>query len=403
MNTNKRILVVANYPIKKPLHGGQKRTAAIVEEYRKRFSYVKFVAVFVREHYPTYDTGDIYLTGKSASEVVHDHLTSDIRIGNAMLEDTKLRKQIEKTLLAYKPDIIHVEQCFPYIGLKTILADLGLTPKIVYGSQNIETVIKEDVMTIAGAPESKIREAIKTIEALETDLAQSASLIAAVSEEDGQYYLSRGARSYILASNGILAIPTSKAAARKWQQTFEKQGVKHIALFVGSAHLPNMQGLRQMVGLRLGFFSADSRLVLAGGVGRHLKQHFDDSSILNITFWQRALSPGFLSEESLGGLIQTADVILLPIVKGGGSNLKTAEAILSGKKIVATSFAFRGYEEYLSLPNTWIADSPDEFKKAIVESFAKPLVRRNEVQENKAKMVQWSYSLKALVEGVNKL
>lgn len=403
MQSNKRILVIASYPIKSPLHGGQKRTAAIVAEYRKRFSSVKFAAIFVREHYPAYSRDDIYLTGKSASDTLHDHLTSDIRIGKAMATDLRLRKKIEKLLLTYRPDIIHVEQCFPYIGLKQLLSDLGIKPKIVYGSQNVETIIKRDVMTIAGADESEVTKALKTIESVETDLAQHADLIAAVSEEDGEYYLSLGAKEYTLASNGIAASAASKSALNEWQQKFASQGVKHVAVFVGSSHLPNMQGLQQMIGLRLGFLPHDTRLVLAGGVGRHLKEHFNYSNMLDITFWQRAMSLGFLSESSLSGLLETADLILLPIMKGGGSNLKTAEAILSGKKIVGTSFAFRGYEEYMELPNITIANKPADFRNAIVESFAKPLIPRSEAQERKAQTVQWSYSLKALVKGVSAL
>jgi hypothetical protein len=320
-----------------------------------------------------------------------------------MTESPKLRRKIEKLLLSFKPDIIQVEQCFAYIGLRQILKDLGLSPKIVYNSQNIETVVKEDVMKIAGAGKADIAKALRVIEEVETDLAKNASVLAAVSKADGKYYMSRRAKKYVLASNGIAESVHSPKAVNQWKKLFGDMGVKNIATFIGSSHLPNMQGLQQMIGYRLGFMPTDSRLVLAGGVGKHLKEYFDETNMLDITFWQRAMSLGFLSEQELSGLIEVADVILLPIVKGGGSNLKTAEAILSGRKIVATSFAFRGYEEHLSLPNIWVADTPEAFRQSIAEALATPLQKWSDAEEKQAQKVQWHYCLKEMVEEVSKL
>jgi hypothetical protein len=69
-----RVLVISNYPIREPTHGGQKRVAAVVEEYGKVFSKVKFVAIFVKEHYPIYSSNDLYLTGEWAEKARVDHL-----------------------------------------------------------------------------------------------------------------------------------------------------------------------------------------------------------------------------------------------------------------------------------------------------------------------------------------
>jgi hypothetical protein len=403
MPVNKRILVISNYPIKTPLHGGQKRVAAMVEEYKKTFSSVKFVAIFVREHYPSYDRDDIYLTGKWAQEAIHDHLTSDIKVSQAMIDSPVLRRKIKRLLLSYKPDIIEIEQVFPYIGLKTIIDELGIKPKIIYNSQNVEVTIKKDVMTIAGASKQETQKALKIIEDAELDLAQHANLLATVSKEDGEYYLGLGAPKYILAANGISRSKATEGSVNYWNDYFKRQGVNKVAAFIGSSHLPNMQGLNDMIGLRLGFLPADTRLALAGGVGVHLRDHFDNSNILDITFWQRAVSLGILSEKHLAGLIEYAEVLLLPISKGAGSNLKTAEAILSGKKVVGTTFSFRGYEEYVNLPNIWVADSPTAFREAIIDALNTPLVARTTEETAMSEQVQWHYSLKSLVEEAAKL
>jgi hypothetical protein len=57
-------------------------------------------------------------------------------------------------------------------------------------------------------------------------------------------------------------------------------------------------------------------------------------------------------------------VILLPIPYGGGSNLKTAEAICSGRPIVGTIKSFRGFDNFTNSRNTVITDEIDDFKEA---------------------------------------
>jgi hypothetical protein len=403
MTIKKRVLVVGTYPIKNPAHGGQKRVAAIVEEYRKVFSHVKYVAVFVREHYPQYSSDDIYLTGDLAQRVLHDRLTSDIQVGEAIANDPKVRRQVERMLQTFKPDIIEIEQVFPYMGLEKVLKDLGMTPKIVHSSHNVEVAIKDEVLTIANAPQKEIDRALKTIEKTETKLAKTADLVVAVSQEDGEWYEKHGSDSYVLAPNGIAAPTFTESGVQHWKNIFEKEKIRQTVVFIGSAHMPNMQGIRQMIGFRLGFLPPDTRLILAGGAGKHLQLHFDSDDIRDLTFWRRAISAGIISEDHLSGLIKMADVILLPIVKGGGSNLKTAEAILSGKKVVGTSFAFRGYEQYMDLANIWIADTPDGFKKAIVEALNTPLKERTKKEEKLAEQVQWHYCLQEMINTVKEL
>jgi hypothetical protein len=131
-----------------------------------------------------------------------------------------------------------------------------------------------------------------------------------------------------------------------------------------------------------------------------MQDHFDESNVLDQTFWQRAVSTGMLSDDLLSGLLAYVDVVLLPIVDGGGSNLKTAEAILSGKKIVATTFAFRGFEEYMDLPNVYIATTPSSFRETITRALAAPFQERTADEIKRAERVQWQYSLQNLVEKV---
>ncbi|CAN5371887.1 N/A [soil metagenome] len=404
MPVDKRILLIANYPIKNPMHGGQKRAAAMYREYKKTFSAVKFVAVFVREHYPDYSAGDIYLTGKWAEKVREDHLTSDIQVARAMTENPSVKRRLKRLILSFKPDIIEVEQVFPYIGLREVLKELGVSPKIVFNSQNAEAPMRRDIMAIGNAAQKDINAAVGIIHEAEAELAQTADYISAVSQNDCSYYEGLGAKDCKLAPNGISATTASEKSLQYWKNYFSVRGVKKTVLFVASAHLPNVQGLNKVVGRRLGYLDFDTRLILAGSVGRNFKEHIDASTnILDKTFWRRAIDVGTLSEELLSGLLQFADVILLPLVDGGGSNLKTAEAILSGKKVVGTTFAFRGYEQYQTLPNVWVTKDAREFRAKVSEALKTPSVDRTLNESRLAEKVEWQYCLKPMISEVAKL
>src|SRR5690606_15938162 len=108
-------------------------------------------------------------------------------------------------------------------------------------------------------------------------------------------------------------------------------------------------------------------------------------------------------EDNLNGLLRLSDVIILPITSGGGSNLKTAEAILTSKPIVATNFAFRAYENFLDLPNITISNSKTIFKKSIIDTLKKSQPSLNAQHIRKTQTVQWNYVLAPLKSAIMRL
>src|SRR5207245_2359774 len=69
-----------------------------------------------------------------------------------------------------------------------------------------------------------------------------------------------------------------------------------------------------------------------------------------------------------------AHAFILPLLGGSGSNLKTAEALWSRAWIVTTRPAFRGFDEYLKLPQVVLSEPGSGFGSAIatVLQRAKP-------------------------------
>jgi hypothetical protein len=182
-------------------------------------------------------------------------------------------------------------------------------------------------------------------------------------------------------------------------------GVEKTAVFVGSAHPPNWAGFLRMIGKGLGFVPGNARIVAAGSISDFFDRevHEDSLDIQDVTFWKRAISAGRLSEEKLRAIINVADIILLPITEGGGSNLKTAEAIIADKKVVTTSHALRSFEWFRDFPNVWVEDDPAKFKKAITIAFTATKKERTDRQQKQAEAVLWENCLKSLIKNMREL
>ena len=70
----------------------------------------------------------------------------------------------------------------------------------------------------------------------------------------------------------------------------------------------------------------------------------------------------------------SADAIVMPITYGGGMKVKTAEALMYGKRIFATSEALAGYERNVRYMNC--CDTADDFIGAINRYFREETVQK---------------------------
>lgn len=104
----------------------------------------------------------------------------------------------------------------------------------------------------------------------------------------------------------------------------------------------------------------------------------------------------------LQSMVRASHLVLLPITTGEGSNLKTAEALESGRPIVGTLKAFRGFEDALSLPHVYIANSSDEFRRSVRDILNKPRYTNGTPYEIRSKYY-WKNTLHPIVECVKNL
>lgn len=400
----KKILIINTFPIAEPQTGGQKRQAAIVEAYESAFDVVRYVGVFFKGYYKHFSKWDIPLPAELTQKVHEQPHLVDVTCSNAIYENPTVKRKMTKILRDLNPDVIQIEQAFPYLGMKRLLEELDMHPQLVFSSHNVEAPMKREILEGVGMPKSEIDAAVKLINDIELELTRKSSLVIACTEADRQYYEKNDAQKTVLARNGMAPIRTTKTDMTHWRTYFADRGINKTALFVASAHPPNWIGFTDMVGLGVGFLDFDARILLAGGVCDYFESSLrEEYNPYHTTFWQRVVPCGRPSDASLGALIKLANVIILPITEGGGSNLKTAEAILADKPIVATPHAFRSFENLQDLPNVYIAETRDAFQQAIRTAMTAPAKKRTPEETERAESVLWKNCLRNAVEEVSTL
>jgi len=108
---------------------------------------------------------------------------------------------------------------------------------------------------------------------------------------------------------------------------------------------------------------------VAGGTSDWLRARLAEQG-LSEALGGRLVLLGRINDLALSALIENAACILLPIQYGGGSNLKTAEALLSGRRIVASPASMRGFDAFRGLPGVTVANGPAEFGAAVRSALA---------------------------------
>ncbi|HEB88693.1 MAG TPA: glycosyltransferase, partial [Deltaproteobacteria bacterium] len=257
--------------------------------------------------------------------------------------------------------IVHFEHPFAY----PFFEDRLVGKRIVYSSHNIESLTLLDYFGSDGARRfgkgrlaegplsGEARRLLARMARVEAILVRRSDLVLACTEEDARHYREIGAREVCVAPNG--ATPVPKAGVRsETVPPFERH-----ALFVSSDWRPNAAALVRFCGdLDL---PAGRGLVCAGTIGDSTHPGFERlRANASISF------VGPVDASRLAALVRGARTLIVPAQdSAGGSNIKTAEALLSGKPVVMTPAALRGYEAFSDSPGVRVRETPAGFQKQI--------------------------------------
>ncbi|MEA1832404.1 glycosyltransferase [Methylobacterium durans] len=355
-----RYLSLATYPISAPRHGGQIRVNAIHRILRERGWTTEHVAVYEAAAQAGEPDSEFLfpLTERFQRELARREGRPDVDVGDFLIHAPDQWQRFCRIIDEFRPDIVACEQPWLWPALRRYL-DLrpGLDIRIVYSSQNVEGRLIASV-TAANSPEARTRLAARTLE-IESDIVGRADAIIVVSQGDHDHFAPSG-KPILLAPNGVWASAPA-TGMNDWRRELAPFSTM---LFVGSGHPPNAIGFADMLGPRLSYLAPDERIVVVGTVADLLDRTpgYSDWYGLNAA---RLIIAGSQEEGGLSSLLKLAGGVVLPITVGGGTNLKTAEALYNRKRVIATSTAMRGYERFMAFPGLTICDDPTAFKQAV--------------------------------------
>lgn len=388
------VAILTSYPTANPQHGGQLRAANIAEKFRSSNWKVFTLAVFEEGSYADHHPWDIQFPAQSRYRKFRNQdvlFVGDLQTSKFVEDD-----EISALALSRLPaalDVVFVEQ--PWVWPLASAYKRLVNPRVIlcYGSANIEYALKERVLTsMTGALYRKLLpEIIGEIDALEKRAAREADIVASVSQADCSVIKSWGAKLTIIAPNGVSWNVPDPAKIDKWRGKF---GCAPFLVYIASAHPPNFTHFSEIMGGSLGCFPPDAKLVVVGSVSEHIYHQSSRGrySSLNLSRLELLFS---LESEDLEAVKHLARGFLLPIPYGGGTNLKTAEALLSGKYVVGTEAAFRGFEGYKDCPGVFVCGTPSEIHGSIRQVMTSD--SRTFTSGQIRKELTWDYCLQPLV------
>ena len=392
-----RILILCTYPIGNPRHGGQLRVRSIVDSYREAGHDVDVVGVLGSLEYEN-EKG--FLQFPSVINLSHfienTYLLEDYAIARLFSEDDSHYSNLANKILN-KPDIIQFEHPWLFPFAKRYVDEKNIRPLFIYSAHNVEWILKKEIIsTVVDAKLAK--GVIEQIKIIEEDAISSSDLISCVSESDYKWISSKTNNKVVLAPNGVHEWKHTEEGCR---ESLKITGHHRYALYCASSHPPNVTGFFEIFGGGFGSLKPDERLVIAGGAGWSIAS--DRRVHQSAGLAAKTVVAGVVGQQCLNGLLDLAHCIVLPLTQGGGTNLKTAEALWSGKHVVTTSIAMRGFERFIDDPGVYIADNPIDFKQVLRKVMLKDPLVLTKADVNKRSSVLWGSCLKSLVCEINKL
>lgn len=369
-----RVLQLVTYPTVRPLHGGQFRVCEIRNHLERLGCRVETISISEPFHDAYDGEKDLIFNASREPKPYGLPFCTDLATARSAAVNRKIIRHIEKYIKKFKPEYFFLEQPWLWPALKHLI-DNGVVCrdeiKIVYSSQNVEAATKRSILSPQRFSDALINQVEQEIYELEADLAKNSDYVIAVTQEDGDALSKLTEAEVLLCPNGVSRrLVTAEAMNSVHQFT---RGRRYL-LFVGSAYPPNVYGFWEMMGASLAALSPDEVIIVAGGVCDIILDYAPSEAKLYSQVNNDVLQlVGKVSDDLLAALLNGASGILVPITTGGGSNLKTAEAIAARRPVIATSMAVRGFALTSQLSDFWVHDDPKQFYECAINRVRTPV------------------------------
>jgi glycosyltransferase involved in cell wall biosynthesis len=300
--------------------------------------------------------------------------------------------KLKNLLEEFKPTVIWLEHAYLAKALFLAIDELGLAgaTKFVYSSHNIEFELAEVILRKLPPHEMK-NKLISTTKEQEVFASQISEHVIAVTSQDAEILETWTRNDVIVVQNGTRVNRPHVDLVKSVSRAFLK---KRFGLFVASAHPPNLIGFKKYLYRDLSNLDPNFYICVVGGVGWGVKDLIDNCKVTNFT--NKILIAGEVSQETLSALISLADAFILPIAEGGGSNLKTAEALMSTKNVLGSKKAFVGFENYQNLDGVFVEDNREKFYESLVKLSYSSEIESFDRSESPSQPLRWETILEKL-------
>lgn len=373
-----RILQLTTFPIDPPDSGGKLRCFKIREALRSKFE-VETLSFHVSDLDRIHPWQiDVSLQGCLA-EVQHTCLL-DWGIFPYLFKKPELLEVVASKIKNFKPGILWCEQ--PYAWELVVWLQragvIGPEVQVVYSSHNHESKMKKAIYESVFA-EDTFQKNFQKVEALESGMIASCDWALGVLLSDIEVIRDHQPQKYVGHFVNGHSRPVHLDRRSYWNQIFNDTPGAINWVHVGSAHPPNINSFMKLLSAFRKLKSEGRNLPpfriwvfgsLMYGFSTEIQREFD---------FLKFVGPS--SESDIDSAIIESDGVVLPIWEGGGSNLKTAQALLSGKAVLGSKYAFRGFEEFSKENGVSSFEEAEELLRALLvkpanATFARPKVER---------------------------
>jgi hypothetical protein len=377
--TVKKILQLCTFNPDENNAGGKIRSFQIKNALRKKFE-VKTLS-FSWARTPFIKDMHFGLSEEKFLKNGGNHLLGDLGINNYLSQNTHELQHIAQKVHEFNPDVILLEQ--PYLlplvrTLKSTRAEKNIP--LIYSSHNIEAPMKRGIYENFFTPES-VNQLTQWVSMLETEAIKESIMTFVVSEDDARFTRELKRDGNVLVLPNGHWIPKSNNRDKFWDETLSDTKVNWT--FVGSAHPPNIEGMSNLL-RALPLQEEDWRIIIAGSASVAFK------GLTEKVPW--LLTVNNPTNDDIDSLILKSSGMLLPIWSGGGSNLKTAQALLSNRTLVGTEYSFRGFESFKDEEGVHLVSTAEEFAN-MLRTYKPP----KSVQRRGVESLTWDFILSDLV------
>jgi len=369
-------LIVAPYPLDRPKHGGQVRAATMMSAIQLAGWQVDGLGIYFSGFFPASERGplDIVIEAPELQKsAMADIVFADFHAARSAASDRNAIKTLEATIQRLMPDLIHIEQPWPWLLLREALPSRH-NIRIVYSSHNIESKARRPLFHL-GMKNASSEKMLEATRLLEDELARTADLVVSISDiEAVELERASGRPAVYLPPVSKMGATKRNSSHKRFAQEARAAGCRYAAI-MGSAYWPNVEGFFSIFPEGFGFLAPGEQIWLAGTMANSVSADERFQRFLSINE-SRTRILGYLDDAETEGFFSAAKCVVVPVKFGAGAKMKTADAIASGLPVIATEHAIEGYGPIVKSAlnrGIYVADTPKTFRRLMLNALREGL------------------------------